>query len=91
MGVVGVGGGGRLWGRGGGGTFSWCLHRAPINAHVQPLRTRTEKDALNLRPEGPTGRTKKVPGYGGVFSSLDLLFPNDRNGSRELSEPHLLS
>ena len=30
---------------------------------MRPLRTRTEKDALNVRLEGPTGRTKKVPGY----------------------------
>ena len=39
-----------------------------------------EKDTLNLRLEGSTGHTKKVPGYG-FFKSPDLLFPTDRNGS----------
>ena len=29
---------------------------------MHPLRTRTEKDALNVRLEGPMGRTKKMPG-----------------------------
>ena len=31
--------------------------------NVRPLRTRTEKDALNLRLEGPMGLIKKVSGY----------------------------
>ena len=39
---------------------------------MHPLCTRTEKDVLNLRLEGPMGYTKKVPG------SPDLLFPTDR-------------
>ena len=38
-----------------------------LRRNVRPLRIRTEKDALNVRLEGPKGRTKKAPGYG-VFS-----------------------
>ena len=34
---------------------------------MRPLRTRAERDALNLGLEGLTGRTKKVPGYGVFF------------------------
>ena len=34
---------------------------------MRPLRTRAEKDALNLGLEGLTGRTKKVQGYGVFF------------------------
>ena len=51
-----------------------CLGRAPINA--QMLRTKAEKDTLNLGLEGLTGRTKKVPGYGVFFIKSRPPVPN---------------
>ena len=55
---------------------------------ASPYAPELKKDALNVRPAGPTGRTKKFQVRLLLLSSPDLLFPTDRNGSRELSLPH---
>ena len=71
---------------------------------MRPLRTRTEKDALSLRLEDATGRTKRLPDYACFFVVVlvlgfllvVLLFSSVQTdlvkmGSCELALPNLLS
>ena len=57
---------------------------------MRHLRTRAEKDALNLGLEGLTGRTKKVPGYGVFFKVQTSCSQITEMGHANLL-PHLLS
>ena len=54
------------------------------------LRTRAEKDALNLGLKGLTGRTKKVPGYG-VFFKVQTSCSQWPKWVMQTILPHLLS
>ena len=62
---------------------------------MRPLRTRAERDALNLGLEGLTGRTKKVPGYEVFFkvqtSCSQLTEMGQANYSNYLTLPLLLT